>query len=298
MYNLGIDVGGTTIKCGIVSGSQVLYKKAVSTPISDVEKALEVTVRLIEDVLTEYGKNLCDITTIGIGLPGTVHNGIVTYANNLGWYNVDFKSLLSEKLGREVYVDNDARCAFFAELCYGSGKGKKNVLEITLGTGVGTAFCVEGIVARGNLSSGGEGGLIYYKDSVWEEWASTRALCKRIELIKGQNTPFGNYLKDKIIDGRTPFIAEKEGVSGAKEVIDEHIRHIANGIVNLVNLLRPELVIIGGGIAKEGDRLIKPISDIVNSESYGGEYNPKVEIVASSISESGIVGATVIDKFI
>ncbi len=297
MYNIGIDVGGTTIKCGIVKEERVLFKKAVKTPVNDPQKALFETVKLVSDLLSESNINLSEIENIGIGLPGTVHKGIVTYANNLGWYDVPFESMLSQELGRKVYSDNDARCALYAELAFGAGRDKDNVLEITLGTGVGSAFTSNGTVHRGNRSSGGEGGLIHYLDSVWEEYASTLALVRRVEGMKGNKSELGKYLSDKEIDGRVIFEAEQEGIKGAREVIDEHIRHIATGIVSLVNFLRPETVIIGGGIAKEGERIIKPLSELINSEAYGGEYNPSIEITPAKINDAGIVGATVINKF-
>ena len=294
MYKIGIDVGGTTIKCGIVKDDKILVRLAHETPVGDVNFAVNVTVELINNALTSMNLSMSDISFIGVGLPGTVHENVVTYANNLNWYNVPFAKLLSEKLGKEVLSDNDARCALYAELSFGAGDSAKNVLMVTLGTGVGTAFTSNGKVHKGYMSAGGEGGIMIYRDSVWEDYASTLALVGRVRRLKNENTELGLYLRDKDIDGKTIFDAEKQGVTPAKEIIDSHIHYIADGVVSLVNLLRPEIVIIGGAIAKE-DRLIKALEKEVNERIYGGEFNPKVKVVQAQVSDAGIIGATLIE---
>ena len=294
MYKIGIDVGGTTIKCGIVKDDKILVRLAHKTPVGDVNLAVNVTVELIQNALTSMNLSMSDISFIGVGLPGTVHENVVTYANNLNWYNVPFAKLLSDKLNKDVHSDNDARCALYAELNFGAGCSAKNVLMVTLGTGVGTAFTSNGKVHKGYMSAGGEGGIMIYRDSVWEDYASTLALVGRVRRLKNENTELGLYLHDKDIDGKTIFDAEKQGVAFAKEIIDSHIHYIADGVVSLVNLLRPEIVIIGGAIAKE-DRLIKALEKEVNERIYGGEFNPKVKVVQAQVSDAGIIGATLIE---
>lgn len=294
MYKIGIDVGGTTIKCGIVKGKDIVYKSAVNTPVGDTSKAVEDTVKLVKKCLKESNLTLDDIVFVGAGLPGTVHKNVVTYANNLDWYGVPFARLLSKKLNKKVVSDNDARCAIYAEQKYGAGVGAKDLLMITLGTGVGTAFTLNGSVHKGYMSAGGEGGIMVYCDGVWEDYASTLALVSRVKKLQGQNNRLGKYLENKEIDGKTIFTAEKENIKGAKEIIDEHINYIADGVVSLVNLLRPEIVIIGGAIAKE-ERIIIPLQKIVRDRAYGGEFNPEVKLVSAKIADAGIIGATLID---
>lgn len=295
MYKIGIDVGGTTIKCGVLKENKLLIKDAQKTPVGKVEDAVEVTEKLIFSLLKKISLTLDDIDYIGVGLPGTVHKNVVTYANNLDWYGVAFAELLSSRISKKVLSDNDARCALYAEMNLGAGKGKKEVLMVTLGTGVGTAFTSCGKVHKGYMSAGGEGGIMVYRDRVWEEYASTLALVKRVKRLKGQNTPLGKYLSTKEIDGKTIFQAERENVSGSKEIIDEHIGFVADGIVSLVNLLRPQTVIIGGAISKE-KRIVEPLGEIISQKAYGGEFNPKVEVVSATVDDAGIIGATFIEE--
>ncbi len=295
MYKIGIDVGGTTIKCGVIKNGELIEKQAVKTPVGQVDDAVSETEKLIQSVLKNSNITLSDIDFIGVGLPGTVHKNVVTYANNLDWYGVPFATLLEKRIGKKVVSDNDARCALYAELNLGAGKNKSEVLMVTLGTGVGTAFTSNGKVHKGFLSAGGEGGIMTYKDGLWEEYASTLALVKRVQKLKNSSTPLGEFLSDKEIDGKTIFSAERERIKGAKEIIDEHIGYIADGIVSLVNLLRPQTVIIGGAIAKE-ERIVVSLEEIVSKRAYGGEYNPKVELVSSKVNDAGIIGATFIEE--
>lgn len=295
MCKIGIDVGGTTIKCGVVKNNEIVFKQAVKTPIKKVDEVVSETEKLIYSLLKKCEINLSDIDFIGVGLPGTVHKNVVTYANNLDWYGVPFAELLEKRIQKKVVSDNDARCALYAELNVGAGIGKSEVLMVTLGTGVGTAFTSNGKVHKGFMSAGGEGGIMTYKDGIWEEYASTLALVKRVQKLKNTDAPLGIYLSDKEIDGKTIFDAEQEKIEGAKELIDVHIGYIADGIVSLVNLLRPQTVIIGGAIAKE-NRIITPLKSAVQKRAYGGEYNPKIELVSAKVSDAGIIGATFIEE--
>lgn len=308
MY-LGIDIGGMSIKCGVVDDNgNILAKKSIPTHLGDYK----TTIKEIADLCLETAKlgniDFKDIDGIGTGVPGTVHEGVVTFAVNLNWYGVPYTEELERLTGKKCFASNDANCALLGEYTFGVAKGVKDVMLVTLGTGVGTAFIVDGKLLLGNRSAGTEGGHIKIKDNgiqcgcgrkdCWEVYAATTSLLKRTErMIKEySDCNTARIVEREGLSGFAIFEGEKAGDKCASEVLDEYIQDIVEGLVNYANIFRPEMIIIGGGISAQ-NRIISPIEGLVNAEAYGGSNNPHISISpATFLNDAGIIGAAALAK--
>lgn len=303
MY-LGIDVGGMSVKCGLVSDDgKIVAKKSIVTTLGNYHKTIAEIADLCRDVVASAGASMDDVAGVGTGIPGTVHEGVVSFAANLGWYKVPYVEELEKLLGKPCYAGNDANCALLGEWKFGAAKGTKDVMAITIGTGIGTAFIVDGKMLLGNGSAGTEGGHVRIKErgklcgcgrrDCWELYASTTSLLERTKDL-AEREPDGitaRILKENGTSGHNIFNAEKEGDASASKVLDEYIDDICVGLINYVNIFRPEMIIVGGGISAQS-RIIAPLEEKVNAEAYGGKNNPHVAISTPVFfNDAGIVGA-------
>ena len=306
-YYLGIDIGGMSIKVGVVDEEgNILSKCTAVTPLGDPDAAVAVMDGLCREAADAAKVAWERIEGVGAGAPGTVCNGVVTYATNLGWYGVPLATMLAERTGKKAAVGNDANCALLAEWRLGAAKGKDNVAMITLGTGIGTAFVADGHLLLGNGSASGEGGHIRIKqtgrrcscgrEDCWELYASASSLLERTEALIAAE-PTGKCAeiaraKGKV-DGHVLFDAIAAGDPSAERVLHELQVDIADGLTNIANLLRPEVIVMGGGICAQ-DRLVAPLEAMVNERTLGGANNPHVYIVKPRFfNDAGIVGAAV-----
>ena len=304
-YYLGIDIGGMSIKVGVVDEEgNILAKSTDVTPIGDVDAAVRVMDRLCRQVAIDAEIRWDEIDGVGAGAPGTVCDGVVTYATNLGWYGVPLADRLKEATGKTAAVGNDANCALLAEWRLGAARGKTNVAMITLGTGIGTAFVTDGHLLLGNGSASGEGGHIRVKqlgrkcscgrEDCWELYASASSLLERTrELIARE--PQGQCAliarKKGKVDGFVLFEAIEAGDQAAERVLHDFQVDVADGLANIANLLRPEVIVMGGGICAQ-NRLVAPLEEMVNARTLGGANNPHVYVVKPRFfNDAGIVGA-------
>ncbi len=305
MYYMGVDVGGMSIKCGIITPEGVLLgKQSIVTPHNDYKDTIQAIGKLCLDTADKLGIDFADIVSVGVGIPGTVHQGIVTFATNLSWYKVPFADTLSGILSKPILAGNDANCAILAEYFFGKGKGVQNLAMVTLGTGIGTAFLIEGKLLLGHKSAGTEGGHMIIKSEnkqckcglidCWEVYGSTTALLLRTE-EEAQSNPQGliaRLAKEQGLDGKTVFIAAAQGDMPAISILNNYINDVAIGLINITNLMRPEFILIGGGISKEEKALILPLQRIVNQKAYGGVHNPFIRIERAAFgNDAGIIGA-------
>lgn len=309
MKYVGIDIGGMSVKCGVVTEEgKLLFKK--SAPIqAEAEDILILKdiARLVEEVIAESGTDKTEIGGIGIGCPGTVYDekGIVRYSCNINFRNTHITKLMSELTGiKKVYVSNDANCAALGETRFGAGNGAKNSVLITLGTGVGTGIVVDGKLLTGNKSAGAEGGHIQInmggavcgcgKKGHFEAYASATALMEQTAVAckKHPESLLAKYAAEHGIDGRTAFICANQGDKVAISVTKRYIKYIGQGLLVFANIFYPEVIIIGGGVSNEGDTLIKPLQRTVSKNAYGAQYNPKIKVVCATLkNDAGIIGA-------
>ena len=306
-YYVGIDLGGTFIKGGIVDDlGNIVYSTKVATESEKGQDGVaENIAKLVDLLLIGTGLSTDDVEGIGMGVPGMIdsENGIVIMSNNLKWYDFHIAEKVKELTGLNVKIANDANVATLGEARFGAAKNKKNVIMLTLGTGVGGGIIANGQLIEGNLSVGAElGHAVIIKDGepctcgrrgCLEAYASATALIRETRKAM-QNDPdslMWNVGSLDDVDGKTAF-EYKDTDKSAAEVVKKYIENLAAGITNYANIFRPEVVLLGGGVCAEGDNLIKPIQEIVDKETFAGSAGPKVEVLVATLgNRAGTLGA-------
>ena len=285
---LGIDIGGTNIKFAVVEGTKVELKESIPTA-----ETLERIITDIADKVTEIQKKY-NIKAVGVGTPGTIKNGIVN-AINLPFKNIDLEKLLVEKIDLPITVDNDANCAALGEIIFGNTKDCKNIVLVTLGTGVGSGI----IINRAIYSEGGEmGHIIINADNgekcscgqygCWETYSSASALVKYAKKRAANNSDSILYqiMEDGELTCRDIFKAIELGCKVADEVYDRYIRYLSIGIRNIINTFSPDAIVLAGGITNQGDNLITPLKAYL-------PVGTRIEI-STLQSDAGAMGAAML----
>lgn len=301
---IGIDFGGTFIKGGLVDETgEILALESVPTLAEEGVFAVIERIKKLIDKLSE-GYN---VQGIGLGIPGLIdcEKGEVVVSGNIGWERVKIVDELKKQYSCPIKITNDANAAALGESRFGSGKRYSSSVFITIGTGIGSGIIIDNKIFSGNNGAGAEiGHMIIRKNGekctcgnrgCFESYASANALIretkKAIEKTPDtlmKSVPLGE------VDGRTAFIfADKD--AAAKKVLDEYITNLSIGITNVANIFRPEAIILGGGISKEGDRLINPIKKYLKAHVYAKALGPKVDIVCSSLKNAGVCGAAALN---
>lgn len=317
MYHIGVDLGGTNIAAGIVDdkGNLIMRRSTKTGRLRSFEEIMADLLALCDEIISRAGIDAKDVATIGIGTPGNVdpEKNRVIFGNNIpSFTGADFDEVVKAHYPHmELYLDNDANVAALAEAECGAAKGRKNVLMVTLGTGVGGGIIIDGKICQGFNGAGGEiGHIILERGGVpcncgrrgcWEQYASVTALVRETaeELEKYPNSIIHKMIggdKSKI-SGLTSFDAMRCGDECGKAIVDKYIEYIGIGVVDMVNILQPEIVVIGGGISKEGDYIIKPLREYVKKNVYTSSIPefPQAEIVAAKMgNDAGIVGAALL----
>lgn len=314
MYRIGVDLGGTNIAVGVVDDEyKIIGKGKVKTNaprpaeeiFDDIKKAIDLAV-------ADAGLTMDDIACIGVGTPGSVNkdNGTIEFSNNLKFDNVPAKQMLEERTGKPCAFENDANAAALGEAFAGAGNGAKNLVAVTLGTGVGSGIILGGKVLGGvNYAAGEMGHTVIVvngeqcncgRKGCWERYASATALISQTK-AKMQECPDSKMweLCDGDINnvsGRTAFNAMYAGDKAAKEVVDQYIYYVSVGVTNIVNTFQPEVVCIGGGISNEGDNLLDPIRKYVEEERYT-KYSKKQTKICKAVlgNDAGIIGAALVE---
>lgn len=300
---VGIDLGGTKIAAGLVDGENRLLEKETS-PTGAERPAEEVFATIEETVRRLLRRTGAAVSFVGVGSPGMINSetGIVTYASNLNWKEVPLAWALSQRLGVDCRISNDANCAALGEVAGGAAKGKKNVIMVTLGTGVGSGIILDGRIFAGGASAGAELGhtLLVYDGELCtcgrrgclERYASGSALQRqaRAMALERPNSLLGAVAQEEIT-GRTPFeLMDRDEAS--RQVVETYIGYVGGVLTDLVNLFRPEALVIGGGVSHQGEKLLRPLREYVARHTYGGTLAPLPEIVAAALgNDAGIIGA-------
>lgn len=309
MYNIGIDLGGTNIKVGLVDENYNIVAKATAKTNlpRPAEEICESIVDTVWEALNAAKVTIGEVNSIGIGTPGVANrnSGIVLYSCNLGFNNTDLRTLIKAKLGKEVYVENDANAAAFGEVLNGAGKGCRDVVVVTLGTGVGGGIIIDGKIYTGFNFCGAELGhtVIQYggrqcgcgRRGCFEAYSSATAL---INMTKEAMEAHPDSKMWQIagslenVDGKTAFDGMRADDPAAKQVVDTYIEYLGCGLTNIVNTFQPEVLLIGGGICKEGENLTKPLEEFIKRESYCIDPNRSTKLdIAKLGNDAGIIGA-------
>ena len=308
---IGIDVGGTNVKIALVDDGKIIYSNSVPTY---AQMGYEYTVnnikQAIKDLMKETETTAADIKGIGFDFPGQVDykTGVVKLAPNIpGWVNVPIAQMIEEAFHIPTRIDNDVRCAALGEMNFGAGKGCQNFVCITVGTGIGSGLVVNGQLVRGAANAAGEIGHIklQMKDGpicgcgdtgCLEAFASGPSIGAMAQdyLTSGKSTKFREMAGDGEI---TPYIVAKAAEAGdpvAKRIFTIIGEYVGMGLVSVINLLNPEKVIIGGGVAEAGDLLLEPIRKTVMERAMV-VARESVEIVPAELGNSaGVIGASML----
>src|SRR5574344_204774 len=311
---IGIDVGGTNIKIALVDDKgKIIYSNSIPTY---AKMGYEYTVnnikQAIKDLMKETNTDNKSIEAIGFDFPGQVDykTGVVKLAPNIpGWVNVPIAKMIEDEFHIPTRIDNDVRCAALGEMNFGAGKGCENFVCITVGTGIGSGLVINGKRVRGASNAAGEIGHIklQMKDGpicgcgdtgCLEAFASGPSIVAMAQdYIKG-----GKSTKFREMSGAeggeiTPYIVAKAAEAGdpvAKRIFEIIGEYIGIGLTSVINLLNPEKVIIGGGVADAGDLLLEPIRKTVKKRVMvvAGDA---VEIVPAQLGNSaGVIGASML----
>lgn len=316
MFRVGVDLGGTNIAVGVVDDNfNIIGRGKMKTNAPRDAKAIfDDIATAIKMAVEDANLRLYDIESVGIGTPGSVNKelGMIDYANNLDFDHVPAKALLSASLGMDkIYIDNDANCAALGEALAGAGKDKDSFVAITLGTGVGSGIVIDGKLVNGcNYAAGEMGHTVIAMDGeqcncgrrgCWERYASATALIAQTKdaMKKDVDSIMWDLVDNNIarVSGRTAFDAMRKGDATGKMVVDNYIRYIAVGLVNVINTLQPDVVCIGGGISHEKDNLLVPLRKHVSRGRYSIYSEKQTELCCAVLgNDAGIIGAALLDK--
>jgi len=310
MYYVGIDLGGTNIKTGVVDKNGNIVAKS-SIPTKSDRPADEAALDMAFEVLNLVKTNkisMDEVVGMGIGSPGAINSGagIVDYSPNLGWYSVPIAELILKRVKKPVRVCNDANVAALGESLFGAGKGYTDTVMITLGTGVGGGIVLDGKLFEGNESKGAELGHSVIcvngepcscgRRGCFEAYASASALIRETKeaMMRDRSSKMWDFVGGDIdkVDGRTAFETEKMGDAMAKLVVNNYVMYLSEGLLNICNEFRPQAILLGGGVCAQGDNLLNRLKVRMKAMHYGYQGAPKVELkIASLGNDAGIIGA-------
>ena len=297
---LGIDIGGTNIKFGVVDEAYNIIRKYViptEASLGDKKIVSNIIAKCME-IKKDY-----NFKKIGIGTPGRIDSerGVCVRATNLPWQNTPIADMLEASVGVKVTVANDATCALCGEICAGVGKKYQDFIMITLGTGIGGGICIGGKPYFGVNGAGGEFGhmTVNYTGAkcscggrgCFEQYASVSALIQQTKeaVEKYPESRLAQLSTEgKEISGRTVFEAMSEGCEVAAGVLERYTDYLVIGIFGLYKIFAPEAVVIGGAVSGQKDFLLEPIRRKLRVDTK--------LLVSDLQNDAGIIGAAVIAK--
>jgi len=304
MVSIGIDLGGTDIKGAVVSdaGDILRQEKVATQPESGADGVADRIAELVSTLIDGHGIKLSDTEGVGVGVPGVTRaDGMVVIAPNLNWRDIPFRQMLADRLPDvSVELDNDANVAALAEARAGVGEGCESLALLTLGTGIGGGIILNGRVHHGASFSAGEIGHVVVlpdgpvcgcgKQGCLEAISATKGMIRFAQegLDNGQTSSLSD------IDPLTPKAicdAAAEGDPLAQATVDHVTRFIGIAVANLVNVLSPEVIAIGGGISAAGDLLLNPIVASAEANTLTGMFEHTRIVLARLGNDAGATGA-------
>ena len=303
-YVFGVDVGGTTVKMGLFNkDGEVIDKWEIPTRTENHgENILPDVAASIKEKMAQKSIVKEDVEGVGIGTPGPVEkNGVVHQAVNLGWPEMNMKEELTALLdGMRVEGGNDANVAALGEMWKGGGQGHKNLVAVTLGTGVGGGIIINGEIMTGATGSGGEIGHIHVEDNeteacncgnfgCLEEYASATGIT-RLANRALQASDKDSVLRNGEVSAKTVFDAVKVGDELAIEVAKQFGEYLGKALGVIAAIVNPEIFVIGGGVSKAGDILFDYIRPSFERTAFHGSRNV-IFALATLGNDAGIYGA-------
>ncbi len=313
-FIVGVDLGGTNIAAGAMptDGTREIAMRIGPTRADEGSAAVvDRIVRMVEDVIeqtrAETGAERSDFLGVGIGSPGPLDRakGIIIITPNLGWKNFPLRDEIGTRVKLPASLDNDANCATFGEWWCGAAKGGRNVIGMTIGTGIGGGLILDGKLYHGSSDAAGEIGHTTIDSTgrrckcgnygCLEAYASGPAIAER---AREQLQVDGDSILHAIVDGdiaritaQTVFEASKRGDPIAIEVVRDTAHFIGVGIANLINVFNPDTVVIAGGVTQAGDQLFDPMRAEVRRRAFKSAVDACRIVPGALPLSAGVVGA-------
>jgi glucokinase len=300
---IGVDLGGTKMAVGVVDSEQHVHYEGKEPSIGLTED------ELVEDLgeeLEEARAARPDVLCAGLGIPATIDHdrGVAIQAVNLEISDVPLRDLMSKQIGLPVYMDNDANVAALAEFLFGAGRGARNVVMLTIGTGIGGGLILDGEIYRGSIGAGAELGHIVVKEDgppcqgncpnhgCVETYASGTAIAREgtAAAEREPDSALGKALAQGPIVGKTVTELAIQGDPLAGDVVAEAGRHLGVALASLANIFDPDVIVIGGGVSAVGDLMLEPARKELRSRALPPMNKTPVQL-AELGPQAGMIGA-------
>ena len=312
-YRIGIDLGGTNIAAGLVNeAGSIVDNLSVKTNVPrPMEAIVDDMARLVTTLTERNGLTPEQIVSVGVGVPCTVNeeNGHMEDANNLGFDDVPLRELLEARLGRSVFLGNDANVAAWGEYKTGSYGG--SFLMVTIGTGIGGGIILNNRLWTGvNYAAGEFGHMVIRQDGplctcgrrgCFEALGSAAGLISqaREAMYHDKESLLWQLCggNPELVEAKTVFDAAAAGDKTGLKLLDGYTTILSEGLTNLINIFQPAYLCIGGGVSKAGDALLVPLKEKIRSRLYSKNAKKNTQIVLARLNnDAGILGAALLEK--
>lgn len=307
---LGIDLGGTKILTAVIDaeGKMVSRDHSVTPTAKGQDAVIHSILESVSQALHQAGIDPSDLSAVGIGAPGLSNpeTGILFTSPNLpGWRDVPLRDIVEKRLNKKTFLINDANAAALGEFYFGAGKEARHFIYITISTGIGGGIMIDGNVYSGSSGTAGELGHMTIDDEgplcncgnrgCWEALASGTALANEAirQIQNGARTTILRYAGNAIerVTAEVIHRAAQGDNNLANQLIARAGYYVGVGLANLINIFNPELIVIGGGLANMGDRLLKPAFEEAEKRSFKQSYQAVRFVPAALGGNSGVLGA-------
>jgi glucokinase len=314
-YYLGLDVGGTNFVAGIVDENyNIIAKERISAKTGDtVDELVYSMAEVSKKAMQKANLSLDDISSWGICMPSNINpkTNLLVHANCFGWKNIPIYDYLKKHIPLPIYIANDANGATYGEILAGSANQYSTALMLTLGTGVGGGIIIDNKIYAGADNMGAELGhtkLVYNgnqctcgQKGCLEAYCSATALIRTtVEAVRKEPSSLILELvenDEKNINGEIICNAAIEGDPLAIRLLDDYTSYLAAGISSLVVIFRPEVIMLGGGIAHAGDLILKPVNEKLKAYTHAGDEIGVPPVVCASLgNDAGIIGAAFLER--
>ena len=314
MYYIGIDIGGTNLKAGLVDENyRITATRKQPLQFTSMEQMGDTLAKMAIDLVEENHVPRDQVASVGMGFPGPVDDkrGVVIKTVNIPIRFMPVAEMFHRRWDDvPVHLGNDADCAALGEYYHYEDKNIESLILVTLGTGIGTGIILNGRIHTGINGCAGEGGHIVLvhggeqctcgRKGCWERYASANALIRQTMAAMDQSRDsimWGMVGGDlSRVDGCTAFEAMRKGDAVARAVVDQYLRYLADGLSNFVNIFQPEVIALGGGVSHERDEdLLLPLQRMALEDCFGREADRHTRLAKAKLgNDAGIIGAALL----
>ncbi|PKM55668.1 MAG: ROK family protein [Firmicutes bacterium HGW-Firmicutes-5] len=315
-YYLGLDLGGTNMAAGVVNEKFELLSRAerLTNVSRDTEEIIADMYEVSVEAVDKAGLSMQQMSSWGIGMPSYVNpkNHLLVRANNFGWVNLPIIDYLKKHTNLDIYIENDANCAALGETIAGVAKEYNDTLMLTVGTGLGSGIILDKKVYTGSDKMGAELGhtkLVYDgikcscgQKGCAESYCSTTALIRQMReaLAEDKDSLIWSMCDMDVlkIDGKMIFSAAYQEDPLALKIIDQFVEYLSCALSSFITIFRPEVVIIGGGLAESGDLLFELLQQKTYKNTFAAKEIGIPEIIPANLgNDAGIIGAALLEKY-